>query len=264
MNVHSIKRATSRGRTPHERASHATRGRPLVDDKRRRILDAALRVFADRGYHGTAVPEVAEAAKVSTGTLYHYFATKERLVNEVYRDAKTRLAAALLGDLRAPDPYQLDAGEAWFAELWRRLGAFAHAEPDAFRFLEMQDHAPYLDAESKQLELSVLAPLLLVGKRLSARGDDALPVDIAIALLWGAFVGLVKANRLGYLKLDAKRLERAGAACWRMLAPQLPRATGRSASATPDSARATGRSASTTPDSPRATGRSIPARPRKG
>jgi AcrR family transcriptional regulator len=210
MNVHSIKR-----------------GRPVVDDKRRRILDAALRAFAERGYHGTAVPEVAQAAKVSTGTLYHYFASKEVLVNEVYRDAKTRLRAALL-ELPKLEPHELDRGKAWFTALWNRLGAFARAEPDAFRFLEMQDHAPYLDAESRALELSVLAPLWLEGQRLTARGADAPPVDVAIALLWGAFVGLIKASRLGYLKLDDASLAKAGAACWRMIAPQLPR-TGDSA-----------------------------------
>jgi AcrR family transcriptional regulator len=217
MNVHSNKPARAATR------AKPTRGRPLVDDKRRRILDAALAVFAERGYHGTAVPEVAQAAKVSTGTLYHYFASKELLVNEVYRDAKTRLRAALLDDLPAVDPYQLDQGRAWFTVLWQRLGAFAAAEPDAFRFLEMQDHAPYLDEESRRLELSVLAPLFLAGQRL-ASGGEAPPVDVAIALLWGAFVGLVKASKLGYLTLDARSLERAGAACWRMIAPQLPRA----------------------------------------
>ncbi len=193
MNVHSIKR-----------------GRPLVDDKRRRILDAALRVFAERGYHGTAVPEVAKAAGVSTGTLYHYFEAKELLVNEVYRDAKVQLRTALFTDLPKLDPAR---GKAWFTQLWQRLGAFALAQPDAFRFLEMQDHAPYLDRESKQLELSVLAPLFLEGKRLASET----PVDVAIALLWGAFVGLVKASRLGYLELDARTLERAGNACWRLI-----------------------------------------------
>ena len=110
------------------------------------------------------------------------------------------------------------SAEAWFTELWQRLAAFARAEPDAFRFLEMQDHVEYLDAKSRALELSVLAPLWLAGKRLRDRIGGP-PVDIAIALLWGAFVGLVKASRLGYLPLDDKKLAQAGAAAWRLIAP---------------------------------------------
>jgi TetR/AcrR family transcriptional regulator, repressor of fatR-cypB operon len=200
-----------------ETAPKRGRGRPLVDDKRRIILDAALKTFAAKGFHGTSVPEVAKAAGVAAGTLYVYFDNKEALVNEVYRDAKQRLAAALLGDLPALDGSTHDQPEAWFTELWRRLGAFARAEPDAFRFLEMQDHIEYLDAKSKALELSVLAPLWVTGKRLRDRHGP--PVDVAIALLWGAFVGLVKAQRLGYLTLDDKKLAAAGAAAWRMIAP---------------------------------------------
>lgn len=199
------------------------RGRPLVDDKRRIILDAALVAFAARGYHGTAVPEVAGAAGVGTGTLYRYFANKEALVNEVYRDAKQRLRSALIVGVPEVDFSRLDTAQIWFAELWRRLGAFAKAEPAAFRFLEMQDHIEYLDAESRAVELSVLAPLWMAGKRLRGRADGA-SVDVLIALLWGAFVGVIKARRLGYLKLDNKQLEQAGAACWRMIAPEAPRA----------------------------------------
>ena len=56
-------------RSGNQRGPARKRGRPLVDDKRRRILDAALRTFADRGYHGTAVPEVADTAGVGVGTL---------------------------------------------------------------------------------------------------------------------------------------------------------------------------------------------------
>ncbi|HEY5946806.1 MAG TPA: TetR/AcrR family transcriptional regulator, partial [Kofleriaceae bacterium] len=201
------------------------RGRPLVDDKRRRILDAALQTFAARGYHGTSVPEVAEAAGVGVGTLYRYFEDKNALVNELYRDAKQRLKSALLDDLPAPDVYQLDNAQSWFVALWQRLAAFARAEPDAFRFLEMQDHVEYLDAESRALELSVLAPLWLAGKRLRDRNAAVPPVDVAIALLWGAFVGLVKASRLGYLPLDDRKLEQAGAAAWRMIAPEITRAS---------------------------------------
>lgn len=185
------------------------RGRPLVDDKRRTILDAALRVFADKGFHGAAIPDIAKAAAVGTGTLYRYFADKEALVNEVFRDAKGRLALAL-------DVPAMTDGRTWFVTLWERLAAFAQAEPEAFRFLEMQDHVPYLDATSKRLELSVLAPIFVAGTRLRKR-EAGPPVDVAIALLWGAFVGLVKASRLGYLTLDAKRLASARDACWRLI-----------------------------------------------
>lgn len=242
MNVHSDHRGTARTRSPRSGAKAARkgaarassprlsstsprRGRPRVDDKRRLILDAALRVFAERGFHGTSVPEVAEAAGVGTGTLYRYFAHKEALVNEVYRDAKLRLRAALLDGLAAPSE-RTDDAERWFYELWRRLGAFSAAEPEAFRFLEMQDHVAYLDAESRQVELSVIGPLFVAGKQVRDRatGRSDAPLDILIALLWGAFVGLIKAARLGYLTLDAARLQQAGHACWRMIEPGLPRA----------------------------------------
>lgn len=202
-----------------KRKTKRGRGRPLVDDKRRIILDAALKAFAERGYHGTAVPEVAAAAGVGTGTLYRYFASKEVLVNELYRDAKQRLRSALLDGAPTLELAQPDVAERWFSELWRRLGAFARTEPDAFRFLEMQDHVAYLDAESRQVELAVLAPLWLAGKRLRDKTSGA-SVDVLIALLWGAFVGLIKAQRLGYLELDDTRLQQAGAACWRMIAPE--------------------------------------------
>ncbi len=39
----------------------------------RRILDAALRMFAERGFDGTSVQGIVEAAEVTKGALYHYF-----------------------------------------------------------------------------------------------------------------------------------------------------------------------------------------------
>src|SRR5438105_1854269 len=99
MNVRSVNRVDGARK----------RGRPVVDDKRRRILDAALRVFAERGFHGTSVPEVAEAAAVGTGTVYRYFENKEALVNQVYRDAKQRLRGALLDGLTDVNVYVLDS-----------------------------------------------------------------------------------------------------------------------------------------------------------
>ena len=63
-------------------------------DKRRLILDAAVRVFARRGFHTSRVGDIAEEAGVAHGLLYHYFASKEQVLETVFRDNWTRLVAA--------------------------------------------------------------------------------------------------------------------------------------------------------------------------
>lgn len=50
----------------------------------RRILAAALRLFAERGFDGTSVQEVVAAAEVTKGALYHYFDSKDDLLHEIY------------------------------------------------------------------------------------------------------------------------------------------------------------------------------------
>jgi TetR/AcrR family transcriptional regulator, fatty acid metabolism regulator protein len=55
-------------------------------DKRRQILDAAVRVFARRGYHGSRVGDIATEAGVAHGLLYHYFASKDEVLETVFRD----------------------------------------------------------------------------------------------------------------------------------------------------------------------------------
>ena len=51
----------------------------MISDPRQRLLDAGLKLFADRGYAGTAVQDIAEEAKVTKPTLYYYFQSKEGL-----------------------------------------------------------------------------------------------------------------------------------------------------------------------------------------
>jgi TetR/AcrR family transcriptional regulator, fatty acid metabolism regulator protein len=53
-------------------------------DKRRRILDAAVRVFARRGFHHCRVSDVADEAGVAYGLVYHYFESKEEILNTLF------------------------------------------------------------------------------------------------------------------------------------------------------------------------------------
>jgi AcrR family transcriptional regulator len=79
-----------------------------------RLLAAATRLFAERGYDRTSVQEIVEAAGVTKGALYHYFGSKDDLLHEIYgrllRLQQERLDA--LADSGAPVEERLRAAAA--------------------------------------------------------------------------------------------------------------------------------------------------------
>jgi AcrR family transcriptional regulator len=64
-------------------------------EKRRLILDAAVRVFARKGFHTCRVGDIAEEAGVSHGLLYHYFSSKDELLETVFRETWDEVLAAI-------------------------------------------------------------------------------------------------------------------------------------------------------------------------
>ena len=58
--------------------------REAAPERRRQILDAAIRVFARQGFHSTRVADIADEADVAYGLVYHYFSSKENLLNELF------------------------------------------------------------------------------------------------------------------------------------------------------------------------------------
>ena len=186
-----------------------------ISDKRTAIFAAALKAFSEQGVDGVAVPEISRRAGVATGTIYRYFPSKEALVNELYRSEKAALGERLNRPFdRNATPKQV------FGEFWTRMVSFAREQPCAYRFLELQDHRPYLDKTSLKVEKKVLAPMTASVRRLQTKGIFRSDVrhEVIMALTWGAFVNLFKAERDGYLKLTKKDIEAARDACWRMFA----------------------------------------------
>ena len=57
-----------------------------AEEKRQRILDAAVRVFARRGFHTSRVGDIAEEAGVAHGLLYHYFSSKDEVLETIFRE----------------------------------------------------------------------------------------------------------------------------------------------------------------------------------
>jgi TetR/AcrR family transcriptional regulator, fatty acid metabolism regulator protein len=66
-----------------------------VEDKRRHLLDAAVRVFARKGFHASRVGDIAEEAGVAHGLLYHYFESKDQVLEAVFHENWSVLLARI-------------------------------------------------------------------------------------------------------------------------------------------------------------------------
>jgi len=64
-------------------------------DRRRQILDAAIRVFARQGFHACRVSDIAREAGVAYGLVYHYFNSKEQVLNELFTERWSLLLTAI-------------------------------------------------------------------------------------------------------------------------------------------------------------------------
>ena len=76
-------------------------------DKRRHILEAAVEVFANAGFHKSRVSDVARAANVADGTIYLYFKSKDEILLNIFEEAMAEMIAAVEERL-APldDPFE--------------------------------------------------------------------------------------------------------------------------------------------------------------
>jgi len=186
------------------------RDKPDKQDKREIILDAALDLFAERGFHGTAVPAVAERAHVGAGTIYRYFESKEALVNELYKRQKAALGEALLGGF----PHEAPVREQ-FHHFWKRAVSFAEESPHALVFIELHHHADYLDDESRALDARVMGAARDFFSRSSKRQvTKAAPPDLLLAVVWGAFLGVLRGAWEGHYELTPAVVHQAEECCW--------------------------------------------------
>lgn len=185
-----------------------------ADDKRAKLLDAALGLFETRGFDGVAVPEIAAKAGVAVGTVYRYFETKEALVNALYRQLKQSYNIAVL----APVEPGLPTREI-FSLYWQRMTQFARENPRGIRFMDLHHHSTYLDDESRALSKTYAKAaegFVRDGRR---RGDirDLDPVMV-VALMWGAAAGLTKFSASGSLTFNEVTANDMEDALWRAIA----------------------------------------------
>ena len=144
------------------------------NDKRARILDAAVRVFADRGFFGATVAEIARTAGVADGTIYLYFKNKDDVLLRLFDEKMTEL----LGEAKAAAA-QEGTASARLARLVQLHLALVEKDPALAQVLivELRQSAQFLKADGRQK----LGAYLDVFGQIVREGQEAGELDPAIS-----------------------------------------------------------------------------------
>jgi TetR/AcrR family fatty acid metabolism transcriptional regulator len=174
----------------------------IEPEKRRAILHAAVRVFAEKGYHGCRIADVARAANVAYGLVYHYFRNKDELLESVFAEQWTIFINALSA---------VDGGPGTAAEKLAGLFGFVFdvykTAPAAVRVLMLEvTHTPQglragSTRETFEKAVRTLADIIRAGQACGELRRSASPLVAATGLLGamelslsGMVMGLVPAS----------------------------------------------------------------------
>jgi AcrR family transcriptional regulator len=167
--------------------------RPKSEDKRNAILDAATRLFAERGLTAAPTSEISKLAGVAEGTLFTYFKTKDDLINALYREIKLELADAMMSDF--PRKQNLRTR---LRHVWDRYVNWGIANPKQRKVLAQLQVSEALTKESKDagsapfVEFQIMirdaieqrvfrndVPVELISKSLAALVEAAIDLTVA-------------------------------------------------------------------------------------
>mgnify|MGYP000392113445 CR=1 FL=1 len=179
-------------------------------DKKTLIMESALKLLSEHGFHGTPISLIAQHASVGAGTIYRYFANKEELINELFKEIKRKILKGMLTNYKEEGTYKER-----FKHLWKNMIKFFMENPKGFQFIEQYRYAPYMSNLTREESFMILSPIMMFfieAKRAKAMKD--LPLYTIIALLYGPIVSLLKQHIDHNQTLTDDRIEQASEACW--------------------------------------------------
>jgi AcrR family transcriptional regulator len=176
--------------------------RQLVEARRAQIIDAAARVFAEKGFHRATTREIASAAGVSEGTIYNYFDSKADLLIGIM----ARLAELEQLDVELTQALQGDVKDFMIAISRHRLACVQRGQ----ELLQAVLPEVLVDPELRQrfYRQYVLRIATLMEQYVQARIElgHVRPVDVplTVRVVQGAFIGLLILRMLGDEPLQSR------------------------------------------------------------
>jgi AcrR family transcriptional regulator len=182
---------------------------PARGDRRQQILAAATRVFARKGFHACRVGDIAKEAGVAYGLMYHYFSSKDELLETIFRNTWTQMVERIqeVEDAGVPMREQVRRISALVLRSWIR-------DPDLVRVLVREiTRSPHLQDEVDEIRhaFEALERIIRRGQEQGEVRRDLEP-RVAAYVFYGALEEILTGWVIGGLPAkdeDVSRAERA-------------------------------------------------------
>ena len=184
-----------------------------TSDKRSNIMQAALDLIAEQGFHRTPMAEIAAKAGVAAGTIYRYFESKDSLINELHRELEGKVMSVLQEGYPSGRPLRER-----FLYLLRELIRYFITNPHHFRYMEQYYNSPYGISLHRDKFLGksgnhdILMDIFEQG--IEQQVLKELPKAVLFALAFGPLLSLMRDHIVGFIVLDDPLIEQITEACW--------------------------------------------------
>jgi len=187
-----------------------TAPRPAAVDKRRLILDAAVRVFARQGFHTCRVSDIADEAGVAYGLVYHYFQSKDQVLDTLFLERWD----VLLDAIRETDALAIPAREKLTAIAGFIIESYRH-DPDLMKVIVVEVTRAANSFGAAHLDRIGEAYRLIRGvvEQAQASGEfrREIPAEFAAMAFYGAIEQVLTGWIFGLLDEGDEAYERAKA-----------------------------------------------------
>jgi|SRR5208283_260622 AcrR family transcriptional regulator len=182
-------------------------------NKRDDIIQAALEIISEHGFHGSPMSMIAEKACVGAGTIYCYFKSKDELIIEINRTLEEKMLLSIEKNY----PFNKDVKKR-FIHLYNTVFTYFINHPVHFRFLEQYFYSPYGVSVHKERIVGTLGePNIfqkLVKQGIKQKVIKDIPIFMHFALAFGPIIVLARNHVLGLVELDNVQISQAIEAIW--------------------------------------------------
>lgn len=155
-------------------------------NKKEEILNAALKLFVEFGFHATPTSRIAKEAGVANGTLFHYFKTKEELILELYLQTKAELTGFTYLTVNQQDIFKVVLKTVFIKTI-----EWAQENKTKYHFLQQFSASPFytvIPSEKINEHKQPLIAILETGIKTNALKQ--LPVDLLYSLVTNHIEGV--------------------------------------------------------------------------